>query len=184
MKIAIKGLIGSGKSYVSDMLSEYEVFDADLYVASLYENNNELKDFLITNFNTCDKKEVSKIVFNDPFKLKELEDFILPLVKEKMLSIKIDDLIWDCPTIDKLDGIDIDLTIICTSSIDTIIKRVQKRDNRSEEEILKIIKLQDREWLNDNRTYFLNTDQDDSEIKKDLDKIIRSYNASKNWKDS
>ncbi len=186
MKIAVKGFIGTGKSYVSKLLVEkkgFEVFNCDEYVHYLYDHDEDLKAQLLSEFGTDKRSEMRDIVFNDQAKLAKLEAIILPKVEQKMLSLESENIIWDCQTIDKLDDVEIDLTLICTADKDTIIKRVQARDGRSVEDINKILLLQDKIHLYQNRTYFIDTTNDDEQIIKQIDKMIRSYNASKDWED-
>lgn len=186
MKIAIRGVIGTGKSYVSRIINQefgYQVFDADKYVHELYENDIELQQELDAEFSTHKRAEISKIVFDDQIKLKKLENLIIPKVAKQMQLINDANIVWDCPTIDLISNVEIDVNIVCVADIGTIISRVTARDNRDESQIRQIVKIQDKPLKLHNRTYYVDTTATDEEIKKVLSKIIRSVDASKNWKD-
>ena len=81
--------------------------------------------------------------------------------------------------VDKLD-IQYDLGLIATASDATIIDRVKARDDRDESQIKDILDRQSRVHFLSVRSYAIDTEV---EIGPTVDKVIRSYNASKNWKD-
>ncbi len=101
MIIGVTGGVGVGKSTVLDILkSDYKAYIilADEVARELMEPRNCAFDAVISAFgdeilcenssDTCiDRIKLSKIVFNDPEKLKLLNSIIHPLVKEKILSI-------------------------------------------------------------------------------------------------
>ena len=85
LKIAIVGNIASGKSTVEKIIQDkgYQVFDTDIIAHKILENNKDVEKFFQTN----DRKELAKIVFSDPEKLKLLESIIHPLVKQELKNI-------------------------------------------------------------------------------------------------
>ena len=90
LKIAITGNIASGKSAVENHLQKlgYKVFDTDKIAHQILETSPEVKK----TFGTTDRKEIAKIVFSNPEKLKVLETIIHPKVKEEILKIfKLDE---------------------------------------------------------------------------------------------
>ena len=187
MIIAIKGLIGSGKSTIANLLEEkhnFHVVNCDKIVHEMYSTDLDLTNKIVDTFNldVFDTKVLGSIVFNDVDKLKQLESIVHPLLSIKCQEIidLYDDVVIDCQIIDKLD-IDYDLSILATASIDTIIDRVSKRDNRSVEDIKKIIEIQKQVYLLEKRMYAINTEENIDDV---LVKIIRSVNANKNWENS
>ncbi len=181
MKIAIKGYIGSGKTTISNMIKNefgFFIINADNIVNELYENDEVLKQKIVKEFNLSkfDKKELSNVVFSNEEKLKKLEDIVHPILKSKILFFikKYENVIIDCQVIDKLD-IDVDGEIIVYANKEVIIKRVKNRDNRSLEEINKILKLQEKFVINKNRTYVIDSQKEDFEIVEDLKKILKLF---------
>ena len=85
LKIAITGNIASGKSTVEKIIEEngYKVYDTDKIAHKTLENSEEVKEA----FGTVDRKEIAKIVFSNPEKLKLLESIIHPKVREEILKI-------------------------------------------------------------------------------------------------
>jgi len=86
LKIAITGNIASGKSLFETFLKNngYKVLCLDFVTAFLYENSKPLQDFLLKNFNTISRKEISNIVFQNAALKKRLENFIYPLILDEM----------------------------------------------------------------------------------------------------
>ena len=85
LKIAITGNIASGKSTVEKIIENngYKVYDTDKIAHKILENSEDVKKA----FKTVDRKEIAKIVFSSPKKLKLLESIIHPKVKEEILKI-------------------------------------------------------------------------------------------------
>lgn len=89
IKIGITGGIGSGKSVVSKILETYEipVYNADKEARRVIDTNEIVKKGLISAFgdgvylnNTLNRDFLSKIVFNNPEKLKLLNSITHPIV--------------------------------------------------------------------------------------------------------
>lgn len=92
--IAVTGPIHSGKSSVSAMLAKdkYLLISCDDVVSQLYQEKSVLsllrKSFgkAIIKEGKLDRKELSRIIKNDPKKNKKLTSLIHPLVKENILN--------------------------------------------------------------------------------------------------
>lgn len=92
--IGIMGAIASGKSFVSSVFGEFgmAVIDADAIVRGLYNDKNFVDSRLVPIFGekifdsqgNLDRVYISTTVFNDPQKLKELNDAVHPAVGEVM----------------------------------------------------------------------------------------------------
>ena len=65
MKIGITGNIAAGKSEVETIIKDsgFIVYDLDKITHELYENES-IKSQLVKVFNTSNRNEISKIVFN------------------------------------------------------------------------------------------------------------------------
>ena len=85
IKIGITGLIASGKSTVAKILSnrKYPIFDADYEVKKIYQKNL-FKKKIYKKFRVTTKKEIKRIVNNNPKKLIILEKIIHPLVRKEL----------------------------------------------------------------------------------------------------
>ncbi len=147
--IAVTGGIGTGKSTVCNMLRKkgYAVFSSDQIVSDLYKKRS-VRKILKSLFPTAvkgiflkiDRKEISKIVFNDKDKLALLTSTITPLVLKEILSrVKNQTgmcfaevpLLFECSYQSEFDGV-----LIISRPIEDRIESVKKRSNLTEEEIL------------------------------------------------
>ncbi|MDF9838706.1 MULTISPECIES: dephospho-CoA kinase [unclassified Breznakia] len=91
IKIGITGTIGSGKSYVANLLNEYDIPVLDLDKVAKEVRNNEAKKEIIAYFGDAiltegniNPKKLSNIIFENDTARKKLESFIHPFVLEKM----------------------------------------------------------------------------------------------------
>lgn len=89
-KIAITGTIASGKSTFCNIIRQmgYPVFDSDNYAKLVYHKNNPIYNEIVKLFKEdilyengeINLKMVSKIIFENEYKRKELEKLIHPFV--------------------------------------------------------------------------------------------------------
>lgn len=90
-KIAVTGTIGSGKSTVTKLLSNYYPTESsDRIVSSLYEDKEFVKsvNLLVLNevSDVLNKQTLADAIFSDESLKESLEDFIHPLVKERVID--------------------------------------------------------------------------------------------------
>lgn len=150
LKVGITGNIASGKSQVEKIISDcgYKVFDLDKTTHSLFENSEVLKKKLKSEFDTFERTEVSKIVFNDKNKLKTLENIIHPMIKDEMFKIfdenKTQDKLFVSGALLFESGFSkfFDKTIFVEADPKLRLERLMKRNNLSETEALKRINSQ------------------------------------------
>lgn len=85
LKIAIVGNIASGKSTVEKIIESkgYKVYDTDKIAHEIVASNKEV----LKAFGTNNRKELAKIVFSNPDKLKLLESIVHPQVKDELQKI-------------------------------------------------------------------------------------------------
>ncbi len=179
LKIAISGNIASGKSTVEKIIekSGYRVYDTDKIAHVFLESSAEVKKV----FNTTNRKEISKVVFNNEEKLKQLESIIHPLVKnelenifkgsEKIVFIAVPQLFES--------GFDsmFDKIIFVSANIDTRLKRLMMRNVLSRDEALKRIMAQDDEIEKIKKSDYVIINNGDfleleKQVKNILDKLI------------
>lgn len=136
----LTGSIACGKSSVSDYLIQqgYIVLDSDKIVSEAYQDKAILKQ-IEDVFGTTNKKEISKIAFNDQSKLKVLEDIIHPYVINKLQEgkEKYHDrsfIFLDIPLLfeSHLEYL-CDKIIVVYLSYDNQVHRLMERDGISEE---------------------------------------------------
>jgi len=145
MKIGITGNIAAGKSEVESLIknSGFAVYDLDKITHELYENES-IKSRLFDVFNTFDRNEISKIVFNSKEKMKLLESIIHPELKNFIQSINEDNLVFVSGALIYEAGFDkyFDKIIFVSAPKELRLKRLIKRNNYTEAEALKRIEFQ------------------------------------------
>ncbi len=89
-KIAITGLISSGKSSVAQLIAKkvHPIFDADKEVHNIYKNKKFLKKikfiFNLPNKISQSKNEIKKLIKQKKINLTKLEKIIHPIVRDQM----------------------------------------------------------------------------------------------------
>ena len=156
IKIGVTGGIGTGKTTVCAIFKKIgiPIFNADEQSKILLKKNENVISKIIKVFgdNILDKKKIDtkklgRIVFTNKQKLIELNNILHPRVIEKFDNwllaqdskyiIKESALLFESNTYKKLDKI-----ILIQSPLKLRINRVCSRDNRTKNEVSKIIKNQ------------------------------------------
>lgn len=154
--IGLTGNIGSGKTFVAQIFEKMNipVFYADAEAKKLYDLS-EVKEEVFNTFgknlltnNKIDFKKLAEIVFNDASELKKLENIIHPKLKlyieewikqnqDKKLVIIESAILFE-------SGFDVltNLSIMICAPEEIRLKRVIKRDNITESEVRKRIRMQ------------------------------------------
>ncbi|MGC4022707.1 MAG: dephospho-CoA kinase [Cyclobacteriaceae bacterium] len=179
LRIGVTGGIGSGKSLVCKIFATLgvPVYDADTRAKMLMTEDLILLEQIKNKFGseayssgTLNREYLSKRVFNDPEKLKELNSLVHPRVaedserwiqsnKDRKYIVKEAALLYESGSYKSLDKI-----IVVTAPEEVRIKRVLKRDQgRTKEDLLKIIKSQMSEEEKVGRADFIITN-DESEL--------------------
>ena len=144
LKVAIVGNIASGKTTVEKIIEEkgFKVYDTDKIAHDILAFNEDV----LNSFGTNDRKELGKIVFSNPEKLKQLEEIIHPLVKKELLKIFESDLKIVFISVPQLfeAGFDtmFDKIIYITADENIRKERLIKRNSFTPEEALIRIKAQ------------------------------------------
>jgi dephospho-CoA kinase len=190
MKIlAISGGIGTGKSYISKILRKKDipVYDSDMKAKSLMQKNpikkELLKEFgeetykndnLNTNF-------LSNIVFNNKEKLNILNKIVHKEVLKDFNKWKLKQnkeiVGFETAILDKLENINVfDYILVVDTPKELRIERIKKRDNISEEEIIKRFENQNHKKLLDMSDFIINNNNENLEKQiKDILWKIKNY---------
>lgn len=149
----ITGNIGSGKSYVSKLISQIgiPVFDCDSVAKQLYDTNDDLKQIITSRYGSdiydcgrINKKKLSDIIFSDQRELEFIESSIHPIVKSECISW-IDRMreyghkyaLVETAILFESDMYKIvNKTILVDADLDVRIKRAMLRDNATYESVL------------------------------------------------
>jgi len=177
--IVLTGGIGTGKSTVASFLKMYgyKIIDADKISKEIFEKN---KEKIKKIFNTTDRKELRKIVFNDKEKLKILEDIILPEVRKEVLkkaSVYEKDntpYFVDLPLFfEKQSYPEFKKVLVVYAPKEIQIQRVKQRDNADESEVLSILKNQmDIEIKKEKADYVIDNSKDIKHLQKEIEKFL------------
>ncbi len=163
LKVGLTGNIGSGKTVVSGIFSKLgvPVFYADNEARKLYERL-EVKVILKSVFggtifndnDEIDRSILAGIVFNDPVKLRTLNQVIHPLVRESFGRWTLDHkdhlyLLYEAAILFESGYYkDLDRIVLVMAPEELRIKRVMERDNSDREEVLNRISNQ---WAEDKK---------------------------------
>tara|TARA_Y100001978_G_scaffold187483_1_gene188076 strand:+ start:1651 stop:2235 length:585 start_codon:yes stop_codon:yes gene_type:complete len=174
-KIGLTGGIGSGKTTISKVfeLLKIPIYNSDNVAKNFISKNSFVKNQIFKSFgeeimtnNKIDNKKLSTLIFNDMEKINIINNIIHPLVKEDFNKwckkkkskyiIKESALLFSSNSFLELDEI-----IFVKSSMETRIKRVMKRDNRTKKQVKSIIKNQNSdEFLEKSCKYIIYNDED------------------------
>ena len=194
LSIGLTGGIGSGKTFVADILktnSQIKAFDSDLIAKQILNDDQSVKKNIISNFgdksyinNKINTKFISDIVFNNQVQLKILNSIVHPRVLDDFKIFKLE----HCNKIIVLESALLfetglylynDINILITSTLEVRINRVMKRDKSSKEDVLRIIKSQ---WQDSKKIEFadfvienINKLETEKKVKKLINSIISSY---------
>lgn len=153
-RVGLTGGIGCGKSTIAKLFSEYgvNIIDTDLIARQLIQPDGPAYQSVIDKFGndivnkdkTIDRKKLSAIIFNSNEQKKILENILHPLiwiiVEQQVAEIKSPYCIIMVPLLFEGQHKDrFHTTLVVDIPVEEQIKRVLKRDDRTESEIISII---------------------------------------------
>lgn len=157
--IGLTGGIGSGKTTVTKLFSEYGVpiIDADLIAREMTEAPKiawqKIKDYfgpeVLNKDSSLNRQKLRDLIFNDPQKRNWLEQLLHPLIRQeienKIQELNVPYCIVAIPLLVETGPYPfISRILVVDTSLETQIERLQKRDQAKAEDLLKIIKTQSR----------------------------------------
>lgn len=158
--ILIAGGIGSGKSVVSKILSVlgYTIYDCDAEAKRIMDGSETVKRFLIDNIHpdavsvdgSINRAVVADNVFSDPVKLRLLNSLVHDMVRDDIATISAcnkNGVLFVETAIPKSSRLAemTQFVIEVTAPTDLRVRRVVKRNNMPEEDVLKRINAQQAE---------------------------------------
>lgn len=185
--IGLTGGIGSGKTTIANhfLAAGISVYIADDEARRIMQSKEIIaeikKNFGTTIFENdiLNREKLSKIVFNDSEKLKQLNAIIHPAVKKDFGNWILNHknaqyIIYETAILFESGSYkDCDVIITVTAPIESRIKRVIQRDNTTREQVLKRINAQ---WTDSQRTAksdFVIENLSPEITKSEVDKILK-----------
>ena len=191
MIVGLTGGIGSGKSVVGNFFTELgiDVIDADHVSKNILDENKSAKKLFVEHFgdkfidknNNIDRALLRDEIFKDENKKEALESIIHPLVREEIFNfIKNSQSIYKIvmvPLIYETNSQDFyDKILVVECSEENQINRASKRDNKTNDDIMNIIKNQatseQRKSIADE---VINNDSSLNELKNQVIKIHQKF---------
>ena len=191
MIVGLTGGIGSGKSVVGNFFTELgiDVIDADHVSKNILDENKSAKKLFVEHFgdkfidknNNIDRALLRDEIFKDENKKEALESIIHPLVREEVFNfIKNSQSIYKIvmvPLIYETNSQDFyDKILVVECSEENQINRASKRDNKTNDDIMNIIKNQatseQRKSIADE---VINNDSSLNELKNQVIKIHQKF---------
>jgi dephospho-CoA kinase len=185
-KIGITGGIGVGKTYVSNILRKmnYAVYNSDVMAKELLENDDNLISLIKNNFgdkiysdNKINKSLVASLIFSNDDLLRKFNSIVHPYVFEdfkKWCKNQQSSIIFkEAAILFESDAVkDLDFVICVTANKDVRIKRIISRDNKTVDEIGRIMSKQMDQQKKEELSDYVITNNGDSSILLQIDKIL------------
>lgn len=188
MIVAITGCIGSGKSYICNLIEtnfRYKTFSSDDFVKQAYEDEKILLK-LDEAFNCVIDNKVSKEILKSRLadeSIKKLNEIIHPFVKEKIMQIAKDnneDLVFiEVPLLfeTKMDSLFDYVIAISVDNENLRHKMLKNRNDKQYENMLKLemYQLSDKE-KSKKANFVINNNYNEKQNIKQLEDIINQIN--------
>jgi dephospho-CoA kinase len=193
-RIGITGGIGAGKSLVAEIIKAmgYPVYNSDERAKELTESNPKIKEGLIHLFGeeiyqngTLNKFALAQAIFSDESLREKVNALIHPIVREDFnlwalaqnnsLVFNESAILFETGSFKNFDAI-----ILVYAPTELRIKRIMKRDNCSENEVLKRINSQFSDEEKYQLTEFRVLNDEQTPLLEQVEEIILSFLYPKN----
>lgn len=191
---ALTGNMGCGKSVIAKFLqknhSDIYFFDCDQIAKDLlFDSKNTQKIKEILEIKTIEKPEIAKIIFNNPQKKQALENFIHPLVWQKLeeeiqkqnkntIFIVESAILYEVGK-----NKDINNVILATCNYQEQKNRIKNRDNLSDQQIEERLKDQLPIELKESKSsIIINTNCSLKELEEKTEKLYSYIKNQENYK--
>ena len=193
-RIGITGGIGAGKSLVAEIIKAmgYPVYNSDERAKELTESNPKIKEGLIHLFgeeiyqnDTLNKFALAQAIFSDESLREKVNALIHPIVREDFnlwalaqnnsLVFNESAILFETGSFKNFDAI-----ILVYAPKELRIKRIMKRDNCSENEVLKRMNSQFSDEEKYQLTEFRVLNDEQTPLLEQVEKIILSFLYPKN----
>ena len=191
-RIGITGGIGAGKSLVAEIIKAmgYPVYNSDERAKELTESNPKIKEGLIHLFgeeiyqnDTLNKFALAQAIFSDESLREKVNALIHPIVREDFnlwalaqnnsLVFNESAILFETGSFKKFDAI-----ILVYAPTELRIKRIMKRDNCSENEVLKRMNSQFSDEEKYQLTEFRVLNDEQTPLLVQVEKIILNLSLS------
>ena len=191
-RIGITGGIGAGKSLVAEIIKAmgYPVYNSDERAKELTETNPKIKEGLIHLFggeiyqnDTLNKFALAQAIFSDDSLREKVNALIHPIVREDFnlwalaqnnsLVFNESAILFETGSFKKFDAI-----ILVYAPTELRIKRIMKRDNCSENEVLKRMNSQFSDEEKYQLTEFRVLNDEQTPLLAQVEKIILNVSLS------
>ena len=191
-RIGITGGIGAGKSLVAEIIKAmgYPVYNSDERAKELTESNPKIKEGLIHLFGVeiyqndkLNKFALAQAIFSDESQREKVNALIHPIVREDFnlwalvqnnsLVFNESAILFETGSFKKFDAI-----ILVYAPKELRIKRIMKRDNCSENEVLKRMNSQFSDEEKYQLTEFRVLNDEQTPILEQVEEIILSFSLS------
>jgi len=182
-KIGLSGNIASGKSEVEKLLQNkgFQVIDLDKISHKFLDEDEKIRHKIYIEFNTLDRKDLSKIVFSNSKKRKILENIVHPELKNFIISLNSKETVFISGALIYEAGFDnlFNKIIFVDAPYETRLQRLMKRNNIDEKTAQTIMNCQN----DNNKTkadYIIQNNSTIEELNKNLDEVLNSINVTHN----
>jgi dephospho-CoA kinase len=191
-RIGITGGIGAGKSLVAEIIKamDYPVYNSDERAKELTDSNPKIKEGLIHLFgeeiyqnDKLNKFALAQAIFSDESLREKVNALIHPIVREDLnlwslaqnnsLVFNESAILFETGSFKNFDAI-----ILVYAPEELRIKRIMKRDNCSENEVLKRMNSQFSDEEKYQLTEFRVLNDEQTPLLKQVEQIILSFSLS------